>query len=219
MLLQRDFYGTTDDGTNGAAGSLSVLDIGMTDSWTYDGKMRTLVVIELPRYLLLDSTIGLKWQQIPDGGFPDITAELYGLLPGSTGAAGTGGGSGPATGGGSIGPYSSGTIAVTVYLTISSNKNDYLLVPLGTGNTYLLNVTGNYNLTGLSGGTEGMIVTLINRGSSNTDFLNITNLDSSSMSANQFALVGGSTLTLSQYGSQTFMYSNTDQKWYAFDSH
>ncbi len=138
---------------------------------------------------------------------PPLNDKNFPVIIIGQGSSGSGGSSGGAIGSGGNGG-GSGTSTAAINLTISSDENDYALVPLGMDYIYFIDVTGNYTLSGLAGGSNNMRIKIFNIG---TGQLQITSLDSNSTSTNQFALA--SVIYLQQYVGVSFAYSATLSKW------
>jgi len=94
---------------------------------------------------------------------------------------------------------------------IAANQNNYNPSGLTTVQRIRVSSNAQRNITGLSGGTEGRIVTLENVGSNN---ILIPNQSSSSNAANRFSLGGGSSILYIQSGqSVTFIYDGILSRW------
>jgi hypothetical protein len=98
---------------------------------------------------------------------------------------------------------------------ISSNTNDYAPTGLSTASQLRLSDnSGSHNITGLTGGASGRIITILNISSSQN--LNLTDEDTASSAANRFELSlggGGSILTLGPQAGITIQYDGTSSRW------
>ncbi len=97
-------------------------------------------------------------------------------------------------------------------LTLSSGANNN--VDLTTSKFSFYRITGPaaaFSITGLSGGTNGRVVTLYN---TTSQTLTVANLNAGSSSANQIkTLDGADMVSVAANSSVTLLYNNTDQKW------
>ncbi len=91
------------------------------------------------------------------------------------------------------------------------NTNDY--APTGLAAANVIRQTpeagGTSVITGLTGGTNGRVITIHNIGAANLSFAH----DATSTAANRFLLPGAATLVISQQGSATFWYDTTSSRW------
>lgn len=99
----------------------------------------------------------------------------------------------------------SGTISPT---QISASQNDYSPTSFSSASTLRLSTDASRNVTGLAGGADGRIITLVNVGSNP---LVLTNQDAASTAANRFLLKSDTTLAPDQ--SITLRYDNTTARW------
>lgn len=146
------------------------------------------------------------------------------LLRGSTGLAGGGSGvkgsgitvddSNNMTGLGTLAPLNGATTfalsGVLSPASIGANQNDYNPSGLSTATTLRLTSSGNFNITGLAGGSAGRFITLHNIGS-NT--LTLPSESTLSAAANRFITRGGVSLTLSPNASVMVQYDATTSRW------
>lgn len=107
------------------------------------------------------------------------------------------------------------TVAGTLSLTgaispsqITSTQNDYSPPGLTAASTLRLNTDASRSITGLAGGADGRILTIVNVG---TTPLVLTNQDAGSTAANRFLLKSDTTLALDQ--SVTLRYDGTTARW------
>lgn len=101
-----------------------------------------------------------------------------------------------------------GTVSPT---QITSSQNDYNPTSLSLASTLRLNTDASRNVTGLQGGADGRILTLVNVG---TTPLVLTNQDVASSAANRFLLKADTTLAADQ--AITLRYDGTTARWRAF---
>lgn len=93
---------------------------------------------------------------------------------------------------------------------ITANQNDYNPTDLATASVLRLSSDASRDITGLSGGADGRVMTLFNVGSTP---LVVKNQSTSSTAGNRFAL--GADMTLAADQSITIMYDATSQRWRA----
>lgn len=93
----------------------------------------------------------------------------------------------------------------------AGNNNNYN--PTGLASAVVLRIgasSGAPFLTGISGGSSGRVLTLVNV---NTDDIAITHDDASSTAANRFYLANGATIVVRDNGSVTVWYDSTSSRW------
>ncbi len=99
---------------------------------------------------------------------------------------------------------------------IAANQNNWAPTGHATARIMRISATGSRNITGLQGGTDGRIVTLINVGSSDIGLLNEA---TASTAANRFSMVespevaGGHGFWLRPNSTVDLYYDNTAQRW------
>lgn len=148
-----------------------------------------------------------------NGGYP-INAQLQkatgigvwtNLVAGNTSDPDTGGG-------GWLDGVPAGAGYLDDVLTTGSHNN---LAPAGFDASVVfldLDITaGNATVTGLAGGSDGQLVTITPIGSSGTNTLTLTSLDTASAAANRFRL--STSIILTRYVPQTLRYSSTLDLW------
>jgi len=93
---------------------------------------------------------------------------------------------------------------------ITSNQNDYN--PAGIVSASVLNLSSDAlrSVTGLAGGSEGMIIAVVNTGS---QIIKLLNESASSTAANRFAI--GSDLSIAGKQAALLRYDGTASRWYA----
>jgi photosystem II stability/assembly factor-like uncharacterized protein len=91
---------------------------------------------------------------------------------------------------------------------ITANQNDYNPTGLATASVLRLSSDASRDITGLSGGADGRVMTIFNIGANPVVF---KNQSTSSTTANRFAL--GADMTLAADQSITLMYDATSQRW------
>lgn len=93
--------------------------------------------------------------------------------------------------------------------TIAGAQNNYAPAGFGSGTGFIdLTLTAVANITGLTAGTDGQIVTISNL---STAVLTLNALNAGSTSTNQFRMV--TDYNLPQYNSASFKYSVTIGMW------
>jgi hypothetical protein len=92
---------------------------------------------------------------------------------------------------------------------ITANQNNYNPTGLDDASVLLLSSDASRNITGLAGGADGRIMTVVNIGATNPIVLK--NENASSTAANRFALTGDLTLAAKQ--SAMLMYDSTASRW------
>ncbi len=106
-----------------------------------------------------------------------------------------------------------GTAALTGDISpasIGANQNNYAPTGLAGASVLRLTASGAYNITGLGGGTDGRIITLVNIGA---NAITLMDENASSTAANRFALAGN--ITLAQDQSAVLLYDATASRWRA----
>lgn len=103
----------------------------------------------------------------------------------------------------------SGDISPTA---IAAQADDYNPTSLSTSSVLRVTLTGNQTMTGLQGGADGRMLTIINIDT--TDTLTLANESASSTAANRFSFVGNATLQPGQ--SMALWYDSTSSRWRAF---
>src|SRR5689334_3071411 len=91
---------------------------------------------------------------------------------------------------------------------ITGNQNDYNPTGLSTATVLRLNSDASRNITGLQGGADGRIITIVNIGS--TDIV-LKNSDSGSSAANRFSLQAD--ITLAGGDGCILIYDSTSSRW------
>lgn len=94
--------------------------------------------------------------------------------------------------------------------TITANQNNYNPVNLSTASVLRLDASGAFNLTGLQGGSNGRILTLLNVG---TNTITLKAEDASSTAANRFDI--GSDIAIAADQAAVLMYDSTSSRWRA----
>ena len=97
--------------------------------------------------------------------------------------------------------------------SIGASQNNYAPTGHATAAVMRLTASGAFNITGLAGGVDGRIVTLMNIGSST---ITLTNEDAASTAANRFAL--GASLAIAASKSVVLIYDSTSSRWREFSS-
>ncbi len=162
-------------------------------------KAQTLAVGERDGQVDVEFLESTNIKPINDTNYPVTNASS-----GGSGAGGGGGGIGGSGGGGS-----SATLPSTISITISANTNDLTLVV--TNSTWVnVDVTGTYNLTGISGGADGCEATLYNTG---TGHLSLPSEDSLSIAGNRFHFPNNSTDTIGPAQAITLHYVGASSRW------
>ncbi|MFN8300064.1 MAG: hypothetical protein U0T75_13235 [Chitinophagales bacterium] len=97
-------------------------------------------------------------------------------------------------------------------LSLSSGANNNINLASSKFSFYRITGPGAaFSITGLTGGTDGRMVTLYN---TTTQQLTIANLNAGSSNVNQIkTLDGGDMISVAANSAITFMYNNTEQKW------
>lgn len=98
---------------------------------------------------------------------------------------------------------------------IEGAQNDYN--PSGLSGASVIRLANNTGggadyLTGLAGGADGRIITII--AITAAGGFSINDEDTNSTAANRFRLPSGTDLTVPPYGAATFRYDGTDSRWY-----
>lgn len=96
--------------------------------------------------------------------------------------------------------------------TISANTDDWAPTGLASASVIRANVTGGFNLTGITGGADGRFLLLINTGSFG-NVLTLKNGSSSSAAANRMVFVGTDDVALHGGGAIVLWYDSTSSLW------
>ncbi len=106
---------------------------------------------------------------------------------------------------------SAGGINVLNGPSITGNTNDYPAGALSASipNIVRISSTGAYNLTGVAGGSGGMLLSLINVGSNQITLKSQTG----SIAANQFLISGGDDELMEADAVVNFFYDSTTSRW------
>ncbi len=91
---------------------------------------------------------------------------------------------------------------------ITANQNNYAI---GAQTSFRLSSDASRNVTGLTGGVDGKIITIRNVGTQNIVF---THEDGASTAANRFFFSTAGNITLLPKGSITLQYDATDSRWF-----
>jgi hypothetical protein len=94
--------------------------------------------------------------------------------------------------------------------SIGANQNNYAPTGHATASVLRLTASAAYNVTGLAGGVDGRILTIMNVG---TNTITLKNQDAASTAANRFAF--GTDLVLSPDRTVGLIYDSTSQRWRA----
>ncbi len=98
---------------------------------------------------------------------------------------------------------------------LGGNVNDY--APTGLAGAFVIRQGGgaaDRTITGLTGGSDGRVLLLVNIGATNT--LILPNASGSSASANQFATSGAANVVIPVAGAALLYYDSTATKWRAW---
>lgn len=175
-----DYVTLADQG--GAAGAAGRLQRnGANLSWGSSGTARNVI---------LDNDSRLTDSRAPNGS---ATGDLAGSYPSPTVA------------------QSSTAFALNGVITptqIAANTNDYAPTSLSTSSQLRLSTDASRNLTGLTGGAAGRIITILNVGSFD---LVLTDADANSTAANRFTF--GANITLSANQALVLQYDGTSSRW------
>ena len=96
-------------------------------------------------------------------------------------------------------------------LALSSDENDWALPNFATKTVYRITLSGNCEITGIAGGTEGKIIVLMNL-ETNTDQIALLNNNVNSLAANRFAF--GQNMGLTSGQSIILIYDGTANRWH-----
>lgn len=97
-------------------------------------------------------------------------------------------------------------------LSVGNGANHNVALPANAGTLLVSGPTAVFNLTGLTGGTEGRTLTLINKTAYD---MTLTDDSSSSTAANRFRFATpAADVTVAPYGTIRLTYSSTDSRWY-----
>lgn len=97
-------------------------------------------------------------------------------------------------------------------LTVANGANHNVALTANTGTLLVSGPTAVFNITGLTGGTAGRTVVLINK---SAYAMTLTDDSSSSTAANRFRFASTpADVTLAPYASIRLTYSATDSRWY-----
>jgi hypothetical protein len=91
---------------------------------------------------------------------------------------------------------------------ITGDQNNYNPASLSTATILRLSTDASRTITGLAGGADGRVITLLNVGSND---LVLSGSDGSSSAANQFSFAG--TYTIGAQGGLTLIYDSTSSRW------
>lgn len=97
--------------------------------------------------------------------------------------------------------------------SIGANTNDYAPTSLSTATRIRLTSSGAFNITGLTGGASGRVITLANIGSNN---LTLTHDDALSTAANRFFIRGSASFVLTPNKIAFLQYDSTSSRWRVF---
>lgn len=105
------------------------------------------------------------------------------------------------------------TGAITPTALAGTTQNNYAPTGLSTARYILQDASAATTITGLTAGSDGQVVTLVNIGTTQANTLTITNEDSNSTAANRFTLIRALPWTLSTGSTITFRYSTSSARW------
>lgn len=134
---------------------------------------------------------------------------IYGTgLDGSNGTISSGNiGIGTVAPGAKLDNAGSFALSGDIAATISANTNNWAPTGLSSASVVRITTSAPSNLTGITGGADGRILTLINNGASTLTLKN----NVTSTAANRFLMTAD--LPLAQYESATVIYDTTAQRW------
>ena len=110
-----------------------------------------------------------------------------------------------------------GSVAQSGVLTpaqITSNQNDYAPTGLATASVLRLSTDANRNVTGLTGGTAGRLIRIVNSG---TQVLTLVNNSGLSTAANRFSFQNTASIVLNAGDVLDLQYDSTSAVWRSVD--
>lgn len=94
---------------------------------------------------------------------------------------------------------------------LAANTNDYAPTNIATATGLRLDASAPVNLTGLTSGTSGRVLALLNVSAANA--ITLTHEDAGSTAANRFTLPSGASLAIPPGGAALLMYDATSARW------
>lgn len=96
---------------------------------------------------------------------------------------------------------------------LEESTNNWAPTGLATASVVRMDATGPIEITGLTGGASGRVVTLVHVGSTALNTISLTHLDGDSDAANQFSLPGEAAIEIPIGGAVMLWYDVTSTKW------